>query len=191
MSKTVSAPLEELQRSDTEINAGTGTPAPAEKEKPKAEKRDKPVPKQLDINQTVTVRNGFQGRLIYISKRTGEKFVWDEFGDEQEMELRELRDAKNSSKVYFSDNYFLFDEDWVPTWLGVAQFYKHALRIDEFDEMLMKPAGEIAGIFSNLSDGQKRSAAYRARQMIASGDIDSNKAIAALEAALGVDLVEK
>ena len=43
----------------------------------------------------------------------------------------------------------------------------------------------------NLSDGQKRSISYRARQLIADGAIDSNKTIATLEKCLGVDLVER
>ena len=49
------------------------------------------IPKEVDPNQYVTVRNGFQGRLVYKSKRTGERFVWDSFGAEQDMELSELK----------------------------------------------------------------------------------------------------
>ena len=42
--------------------------------------------KKIDPDQIVTVKNGFQGRLIYKSPRTGERFVWEGFGDEQDME---------------------------------------------------------------------------------------------------------
>ena len=38
----------------------------------------------LDPNTVVTVRNGFNGTLIYKSRKTGEKFVWDGFGAEQD-----------------------------------------------------------------------------------------------------------
>ena len=41
-----------------------------------------------------------------------------------------------------------------------------------------------------LSKGQKRSVAYRARQLISEGAIDSNKAIATLEKCLDIELVE-
>lgn len=58
--------------------------------------------KDVDMTQFVVVRNGFQGRLIYKSPRTGERFIWDEFGAEQEMELRELRNARNSAKKFLS-----------------------------------------------------------------------------------------
>ena len=60
--------------------------------------------KEVDTTQYVTVRNGFQGRLIYKSPRTGEKYVWEEFGAEQDMELRELKNARNSAKKFFMNN---------------------------------------------------------------------------------------
>ena len=39
--------------------------------------------------------------------------------------------------------------------------------------------------------GQKKSVAYRASELVASGEIDSLKLISALEDALGIDLTEK
>lgn len=42
-----------------------------------------------------------------------------------------------------------------------------------------------------MSAGQKKSIAYRAIEMIADGEIDSRKTIAALEEALGIELIEK
>ena len=157
-----------------------------------AEKTVKPiVPKDIDPEQYVTVRNGFQGRLVYVSKHTGERFVLDQFGAEQEMELRELKNAKNSYKKFFENNWFMFDEDWIVDYLGVQRFYRNAVRIEDFDEIFQKDAKTISEIISDMSDGQKKSVAYRARVLIADGAIDSNKAITALEESLGVELVER
>ena len=55
----------------------------------------------VDMNTIIPVRNGFQGTLIYKSRRTQEVFEWGAFGDEQDMTIQELRDAKNSSKSFF------------------------------------------------------------------------------------------
>lgn len=66
----------------------------------------KPVtPKDIDPSTLVVVKNGFQGKLIYKSPRTGERFAWDSFGSEQELELKELRNAKNSAKKFFMNNW--------------------------------------------------------------------------------------
>lgn len=147
--------------------------------------------KDVDMTQFVVVRNGFQGRLIYKSPRTGERFIWDGFGTEQEMELRELRNARNSAKKFFINNWFMFDEDWIVDFLGVKQYYQNAVSIEDFDSIFSKKANEIKTIINGMSNGQKRSAAYRARQLIVAGKIDSNRAITALEEVLGIELVER
>lgn len=149
------------------------------------------IPKEIDPNQYITVRNGFQGRLVYKSKRTGERFVWDSFGAEQDMELSELKNAKNSNKKYFINNWFMFDEPWVIDYLGMGQYYKFAVSIQDFDKLFEKPTAEIGKIISKLSDGQKKSIAYRAKQLIADGGIDSNRTIATLEKHLGMELIER
>lgn len=155
------------------------------------ESAKKIIPKDVDMNQYIVVRNGFHGRLVYKSSRTGEKYVWDGFGTEQEMELKELRNAKNTSKKFFINNWFMFEEDWVVDFLGVRQFYKNAIRIDDFDTIFTKTPAELKKTIGSMSAGQKKSVAYRAIEMIADGEIDSRKTIAALEEALGIELIEK
>lgn len=146
-------------------------------------------PSEIDLHQYVTVRNGFQGRLVYKSKRTGETFVWEQFGDEQEMELGELKNAKNANKKYFLNNWFMFDDPWIVDYLGLWKYYKFAVSINEFDSIFSMSPKDVEQVISKLSDGQKKSVAYRARQMIEDGEIDSNRVIAALEKGLGVELV--
>lgn len=158
------------------------------------EETKKPIiAKDIDLNQLIVVRNGYQGRLVYKSPRTHEKFVWPEFGSEQMVELLELRNAKNTFKKYFINNWFMFDDEyaWVIDYLGMSQYYKHALKVDGFDDVFSKSPSEIEKTIAKLSVGQKKSLGYRARQLIADGEIDSNKAIIALEKSLGIELVER
>lgn len=149
------------------------------------------VPKDVDLNEYVTVRNGFPGTLVYQSSRTGEIFKWEGFGDEQDMELRELKNAKNSNKKFFENNWFVFDEDWIVDFLGVERMYRHAVKLDKFDELFSKKPAEIKKIIAAMSKGQKRSVAYRARQLIKESAIDSNSLIRTLEECLGVELIER
>lgn len=150
------------------------------------------VPKAIDVHMTVPVRNGFQGVLVYVSRRSGEEFTWNRFGDEQEMELQELKNAKSASRMFFERNWFMFDDEyqWVLDWLGVQNFYRNALKVDEFDEVFSLSPDEIVERVSVLSDGQKASLGYRARQLMEDGTIDSRRVVAALEDALGVQLAE-
>ena len=160
------------------------TPAPVE---------TKPAEESYEFEPTdyVTVKSGFHGLLVYVSSRTGEQFQWDDFGAEQEMELRELRNAKSSQKDFFINNWFMFDDPRVVEYLGVEQYYKHSLGSDNFDDLFTKSPDEIRRIIGELSDGQRESVEYRAREMITSGDIDSLKVISALEDSLGVEFLER
>lgn len=156
-----------------------------------AEKKNYRVKKDLDPNMYVVVKNGFNGTLVYKSKKTGERFIWQAFGDEQEMELSELKSARNSSKAFFTNNWFLFDDPEVIDWLGMSQYYKHALNSKSFDKLFEQSPDEIKHSISELSDGQKKSVAFRAKQLIADGVIDSIKVITALEDSLSVELIER
>lgn len=149
------------------------------------------VKANLDPNMIVVVKNGFPGTLVYKSRKTQEVFVWQEFGDEQDMELAELRNAKNSYKAFFENNWFLFDDPEVIDWLGVTKYYQHALDYDSFDSLFKKTPKEVERVASELSSGQKRAVAFRAKQLIDSGEIDSIKTITALEKGLGVELIER
>lgn len=139
----------------------------------------------------ITVRNGFNGRLVYKSSRTGERFVWDEFGSEQDMELRELKNARNSNKDFFENNWFMFDDPGVIEYLGVGRYYKNALSYAEFDTLFEMSADEIEKRIALLSKGQKATVIYRAKQLINEGKIDSIKVITTLEKNLGIELIER
>ena len=149
------------------------------------------VKKNLDPNMIVTVKNGFQGSLVYISSRTNEKFVWEQFGDEQDMDLQELKNARNSSKGFFENNWFLIDDPEVIEYLGVEKYYENALRYDDFDNIFTLSPDEIKYRISLLSRGQKRSVAYRAKQLIAEQKIDSIRVINTLEDSLSTELIER
>lgn len=165
-------------------NETTGIAETAVKESKKEE------PKKIDESQYVTVRNGFHGRLVFISPRTGEKFYWDDYGDEQDIELRELKGAKASGKAFFEQNWFILDE-WVIKYLGVESYYRHAVTPGDCDKLFKLPVDDLKAEIRAMNDSQRSSVAVRARELIASGDLDSFRVISALESALGVELIEK
>ena len=151
------------------------------------------TPKEIDLHQPITVYNGFQGKLIYKSPRTGEFYEWDKFGDAQELELLELRSAKASRKDFFINNWFMFaDSDrWLIDFLGIGQYYKEAISVHDFDDIFKGNPAQVSAIIASMTDGQRQSAEYRARELVNNGEIDSRKMVKALEAAFGVELIER
>lgn len=149
------------------------------------------VRKTLDPRTVVPVRNGFTGTLVYRSPKTGEKFIWDDFGDELDMELSDLKAAKGSQKKFFTNNWFMIDDPEILEYLGVSQYYKNAIDPDAFDELFSLPLSQMKQKITKLSVGQKKTARFRAKRLIEDGAIDSLKTIEALEEVLGVDLIER
>jgi hypothetical protein len=154
--------------------------------------KPKKVKKNLPLNMLVEVKNGYNGRLIFVSPRTmGLQVVWENFGDVDYVELQELVAARNSSKGFFENNWFLIDDQEVLEFLRVEQYYKNVINHEDFDLIFKKSENEIAETVKNMTTGQKNTLTYRARQLIETGEIDSRKTIDALEKALAVELIER
>lgn len=149
------------------------------------------VRSEIDDRTVVTVKNGFPGVLVYVSRKTGEEFVWPEYGSELEMEYSELKAVRNTKKAYFENNWFLIDDPNILDCLGVANFYRYASRNSGFEKLFDKTPAEIKTDISVMNPEQKRSVSYRARQLIHDGGLDSIKKITALEEALGIELIER
>lgn len=144
----------------------------------------------IDLDQYITVLNGTEGKLIYVSRKTGEVFEWEKMGDDQLMELSELRNAKSTYKTFFENNWFMFPEEfeWVIDYLGVRDYYKNSIAIEDFDELFNKAPDEIREVLNRLPDGQKKALAYRSYKLNSEGKIDSKKVTNVLEECLGIDL---
>lgn len=107
------------------------------------------------------------------------------------MDLQELKNARNSSKAFFENNWFLIDDPEVLEYLGVSQYYKYALNFNSFDGLFDKTPDDIKDTISRLSAGQRKSVAYRAKELIANGTIDSIRVINALEESLSIELIDR
>lgn len=148
--------------------------------------------KEIPLNTMVEVRNGFNGKLVYESKKNiGYTVIFDSFGDTEYFELQELIAAVNSYKKFFINNWFIIDDVEILEFLNVSKYYKNAINIDDFDEVFSKSEGEMKKIIDRMSDGQKSTFINRVIHLIEDGTIDSRKTIDALENILQIDLIEK
>lgn len=174
-------------------------PSPKKKAAPKQTVKDEVIeevknrytPTELDPHMYVTVKNGFTGTLVYQSSKTGETFIFDDFGDEHEIELSELKNAKNSMKQFYINNWFLIDDPEVIAYLGVGEFYKNALKLDEYTEIFNMDADSLRQRLRLLSNGQKQSIAFLANKLISQNRIDSISVIKVLEEELNVVLMSQ
>ena len=136
----------------------------------------------------VTVKNGFAGRLVYKSRRNGERFIWEETGDEQDLEYQTLKDVRNSNKEFFINNWFIIEDQDVIDALNLKKYYEGSIRMDTLYQLVEQKPEVIERTVRDMPDGPKDTLKMRLRQMIADEEIDSIKVIAAFERSLGVKL---
>lgn len=149
------------------------------------------VVKELDPSMVVSVKNGFDGTLVYHSKKTGEDFVWHALGDEQDIDLAELKNARNASKSFFENNWFVIDDEDVLKWLRVDSFYENALTIEEMETIEEQPAAKITKMISGMSNGQRETLRYMIIRKHAEGKLDGAtvKSLKVLEKLLNINLI--
>jgi hypothetical protein len=149
------------------------------------------VKKELPLNTLVKIKNGYSGTLVIGLPKSGYDVILNNFGDEDAIELGELRQIRNSHPDFFEKNWILLDDHDVIEFLNVQKFYKNTLNPDEFEELFEKEPDEVTSTLLTMSDGQKTAFARRARQKIEDGTLDSRNTIKAIEKTLGYSLTEE
>lgn len=145
--------------------------------------------KRVEINRDdLIVCRTTQTNLVYISKRTSEKFEWAEFGDVQYITLGELISMKSTQPRFLKEGWLIVDDEEAIEQLGLAKMYGNIFEIDDIAEFLEKDEYEIERILTNMPRGFKNSIAQFAREKVESGELDSRGKIKLLERLLDVDL---
>lgn len=171
-------PVEAVEVEKVTNTVETTTPQPVAKPK-----------KRLEINRDdlIPCRASVQS-LVYVSKRTSEKFEWSDFGDIQYITLGELITMKSTQPRMLKEGWLIVDDEEAIEQLGLAKMYGNLFEIDNMDEFFGLSESEIKRILTNMPRGFKNSIATFAREKIESGELDSNRKIKLLEDLLDVDL---
>jgi len=161
-----------------------------EKDKPKVNKKI-----SIPLDTMISCKSAVRGTLEYHSKRVmGYQVVWDDFGDEQFVELQELVSMRNTDLRFFKDNWVVIDDsdeytaNEILKFIRVDQYYKDLIDIDNFDSLFNEDPKIIKEKISKMSSGLKDTIGIRAKQLYNNGVLDSRSRIDALEESLGIEL---
>jgi hypothetical protein len=137
--------------------------------------------------------------FFYISKKTGARWDWNEFGNEQQLPIDELVTMSNTQRTFFEENWVVIDgfcdEEYqkftdydIYDYLQVSRFYDKTLCPRNIDDVFSMSVPDIETKVPNMSRGVKNTIILRANDFIKIGKLDSLKTIKALEKALGCEL---
>jgi replicative DNA helicase len=190
-----------METNTTKKKAGRpSTKKTAEKEETKVENKqtdNKPVntKKKIPLDTNISCKSAVRGTLTYLSKRmAGYQVVWNDFGDEEFLDLQELISMRNTDLRFFKDNWIIIDDSEgytaqeIMDYIKVSQYYNKDVNIDNFDSLFNEKPDKIKETVSKMSSGLKETVAIRAKQLYNSGNLYDLRCIKALEESLGVEL---
>lgn len=143
---------------------------------------------EIDRNELVPVRSARYGNLVYISKRSADRFEWAEYGDVEYVSVGELITMKSTQPRFLRDAWVIIDDEEAVEFLGLSDMYEDLFEIGDLDEFLDKPYNEMEKLLDIMPKGYKDALANKARQLIEQEQLDSNRVIRLLEEKLEVDL---
>lgn len=142
----------------------------------------------------VQVASAVHGELIFVSKTTGYKVKWNEFGEQNPFTVRDLFDMRNGNRGFFTNNWITIEDpraDEVLKLLGVDKFYPYIRSVNDVDTLILDTeADEMSEIVSRFPQNTKELVAQRAFELKEDGVLDSAKTIKAIEEATNMTLDE-
>lgn len=146
---------------------------------------------KIPMDALVMVKNLTGGRLIYTSKSlNGYKLVWDTYGEEIPIEMKELYNMKNTDRRFFTENWIEVDINVLRD-LRMDMYYKNAITSKELDSLFNQPAEIITEKVSKASKTIQNTVGLRAIEMIENRQLTDINIISALEKALNCELYER
>jgi hypothetical protein len=143
---------------------------------------------EIDRNEMIECRSATNGKLIYVSNRTSEKYLWDDFNAVVFIDMGELLTMKSSQPAFFNDVLIVLDDEDAVEYLGLKKLYETVFKLDDLDAFFDQPINELAEILPKLPKGLQKTVSTRARKLVENGRLDSLSKIKLIEEKLGVDL---
>lgn len=149
--------------------------------------------KDIDLNDLVEVKSCVYGTLEYISKKTGYRVRWSEFGQTEYMTVEELLVMRNSQRAFFEDQLIVLTGDNaadVINFLQLEKYYSHISDVEDVDKIFTTPPSKIPGVLKHFTDAAKENIARRAYDLIQQNELTDMQVIKVLEKSLGYQLTD-
>lgn len=181
--KTLSGMLNDLEKSEgtseqidyAEMKAKMEAQIRAEMEAKIRAEMEAEAPKKIEIDRhrLVPVMNMTNGKLIYVSKKTGAKWVWQSYGDVDEIEFYELQSMKTSYKGFINDPMLLILDDEVVKYMGLESTYENILKYEDLEALFKMNNNDFKELVDNAPKAITVAIVSRAREKLEDETLES------------------
>lgn len=155
------------------------------------ENEDTLVKEKRRFQQTdlIVCRSVVVGGLFLEGLKTKQLYTWESYGDETEVEYRDLvAEVRAGSGFVFTPWFIIEDEDFIEEFPRLKQFYAQYLSVKDLRSILDLPLNQMARKIEELPSGAKDSLRGIAASMVSSGAIDSVAKIKKLDEIFDTDM---
>ena len=130
-----------------------------------------------------------QGTLYVEGVKTGMLYSFSDYGDETEIEYRDLVGMiRSKDKSVFEPRFVVVDEDFINEYPALRKYYDEEFSLQNIRDILKYPDSKMIDAIKNLPKGALNSLKSIAAEQVATGQIDSVRKIKALDSVFGTDL---
>lgn len=130
-----------------------------------------------------------QGKLYVEGSKTGMLYSFSDYGDETEIEYRDLVGLiRSKDKSVFEPRFVVDDKDFVEEYPALKKFYDDEFSIKNIKKILLMPDDQMVAEIEKLPRGAADSLKSIAAEQVANGEIDSVRKIKALDTVFGTNL---
>lgn len=152
-------------------------------------KSEKKAKKKFEQTDYIMCRSVVSGGLFLEGSKTKQVYTWTEYGDETELEYRDLvAEVRQRSEFVFGPRFIVEDNDFIEEFPQLKQFYNQYYSVRELGDILELPTNQMAKKIEELPKGAKESMRSLAASRISSGLIDSVSKIKKLDEIFDTDL---
>lgn len=148
-----------------------------------------PQPRQFNQNDLILCRSVTAGWLG-VSGKSGQYYVFENFGDECEIEYQDLFALKSRHSQYIYAPLFIIEDEELlenPRWKDIATFYDEEVFNQDIDEILNLPASNFENALRQLPKGLAKTLQVKVAEKIENGTFDSLKKIKMIDEVYGTD----
>ena len=147
------------------------------------------VARQFNQNDLVLCRSVTAGWLG-VSGKSGQYYVFENFGDECEIEYQDLFALKSRHSQYIYAPLFVIEDEELlenPRWKDIAKFYDDEVFKQDVDDVLNLPVGSFENALHKLPKGLAKTLQVKVAEKIENGTFDSLKKIKIIDEVYGTD----
>lgn len=157
-----------------------------EQSKPIAVKKE---PRQFNQNDLILCRSVTAGWLG-VSGKSGQYYVFENFGDECEIEYQDLFALKSRHSQYIYAPLFVIENEELlenPRWKDIATFYDDEVFKQDIEDILNLPVSNFEYALRKLPKGLAKTLQVKVAEKIENGTFDSLKKIKIIDEVFGTD----